>query len=311
MNDNGGRKMAINANQVKELRERTGAGMMDCKAVLTEADGNIEKAIDLLREKGLAKAAKKQGRTAAEGLVRVMLSESGKTASIIEVNSETDFVAKNQDFIDFTEKLADLSLEAEHDGVDEFMTKKYDEELTVAEKITNYVATIGENIGVRRVEKHEKEGLVYVGYLHLGGKIGVIVGLETEATADEVNEIGKDLAMQIASMHPLFIDESAIDPEYLAKEKEILMQQALNEGKPANIVEKMVQGRLKKELKETCLLEQKFVKNGDITVGQHLKNAEQELGKAIKVETMVRYEVGEGVEKRQENFAEEVAKQMK
>jgi elongation factor Ts len=302
--------MSVNANQVKELRERTGAGMMDCKAALTEAVGDIEKAIDLLREKGLSKAAKKQGRTAAEGLVRVMLSENGKTASIIEVNSETDFVAKNQDFVDFTEKLADLSIEAEHDGVDEFLSKKYDDQQTVGEKITNYVATIGENIGIRRVEKHNKEGLVYVGYLHLGGKIGVIVGLETDASADEVNEVGRDIAMQIASMHPLFIDESAIDPEYLEKEKEILVQQALNEGKPRDIVEKMVQGRLKKELKETCLLEQKFVKNNDLTIGQYIKNVEKELGKSIKVETMVRYEVGEGVEKKKENFAEEVAKQM-
>ncbi|MDR1271752.1 MAG: translation elongation factor Ts [Clostridiales Family XIII bacterium] len=302
--------MSVNANQVKELRERTGAGMMDCKSALSEAAGDIEKAIDLLREKGLSKAAKKQGRTAAEGLVRVMLSENGKTASIIEVNSETDFVAKNQDFIDFTERLADLSIEAEHDGVDEFMSKKYDDHQTVGEKITSYVATIGENIGIRRVEKHNKEGLVYVGYLHLGGKIGVIVGLETDASADEVNEVGRDIAMQVASMHPLFIDESAIDPEYLEKEKEILVQQALNEGKPKDIVEKMVQGRLKKELKETCLLEQKFVKNNDLTIAQYIANAEKGLGKSIKVETMVRYEVGEGVEKKKENFAEEVAKQM-
>jgi elongation factor Ts len=300
----------ITAAKVKELRERTGAGMLDCKNVLTEMDGDIDKAIDALREKGLAKAAKKAGRIAAEGLVRINLTPDGRQAAILEVNSETDFVAKNKDFIDFVDKLSDISIQEEKTGLDEFLEIKYNEKGTVRDKLTNFVATIGENIHIRRLEKHERKGVVYVGYLHGAGKIGVIIGLETEATADEVNTLGKDIAMQVASMNPLFIDESQIDPGYVEKEKEILVQQALNEGKPKDIVDKMVQGRLKKELKEICLLEQKFVKNGEITVKQYVADSARAIGKDVKVVTMVRYEVGEGIEKRQENFAEEVAKQM-
>jgi elongation factor Ts len=295
---------------VKELRERTGAGMLDCKNVLVETGGDIDKSIDVLREKGLAKAAKKAGRIAAEGLVRINLTPDGRQAAILEVNSETDFVAKNKDFIDFVENLSDISIKEEKTGLDEFLEIKYDEKRSIKEKLTDFVATIGENIHVRRVEKHEKEGTVYVGYLHGAGKIGVIIGLETEASAEEVNTLGRDVAMQVASMNPRFIDESQVDAGYIEKEKEILVQQALNEGKSKDIVEKMVQGRLKKELKETCLLEQKFVKNGDITVGQYIADSAKVIGKDVKVVTMVRYEVGEGIEKRQENFAEEVAKQM-
>jgi elongation factor Ts len=300
----------ITAAKVKELRERTGAGMLDCKNVLTETDGDIEKSIDVLREKGLAKAAKKAGRIAAEGLVRINLTPDGRQAAILEVNSETDFVAKNSDFIDFVERLADISIEEERTGLDEFLEAKYDESRSVKDKLTDFVATIGENIHVRRLERHANEGTVYVGYLHGAGKIGVIIGLETDATVEEVSTLGKDIAMQVASMNPRFIDESQVDPEYIEKEKDILVQQALNEGKPKDIVEKMVQGRLKKELKETCLLEQKFVKNGDITVGSYIADSAKAIGKDVKVVTMVRYEVGEGIEKRQENFAEEVAKQM-
>ncbi|MDR0817866.1 MAG: translation elongation factor Ts [Clostridiales Family XIII bacterium] len=300
----------VTAAKVKELRERTGAGMLDCKNVLVETGGDIDKSIDVLREKGLAKAAKKAGRIAAEGLVRINITPDGRQAAIIEVNSETDFVAKNGDFIDFVEKLSDLTLEAEQTGIDEFLSKKYDEHQTISEKLTNFVATIGENISVRRLARHDKEGVVYVGYLHGAGKIGVVLGLETTASADEVNALGRDLAMQVASMNPLFIDESQVDQDYIAKEKEVLTQQALNEGKPAEIVEKMVLGRLKKELKETCLLEQKFVKNGELSVAQYLSDQVKAIGKDVRVVTMVRYEVGEGIEKREENFAEEVAKQI-
>jgi elongation factor Ts len=300
----------ITATKVKELRERTGAGMLDCKNVLTETDGDIDKAIDVLREKGLAKAAKKAGRIAAEGLVRINITPDGRQAAILEVNSETDFVAKTQDFIDFVDKLSCLSIEEEATGLDEFLEIKYDDKETVKEKLTNFVATIGENINVRRRERHSKEGTVYVGYLHGAGKIGVIVGLKTDASVEEVATLGKDIAMQVASMSPRFIDESQVDPDYIEKEKEILIQQALNEGKPKDIVEKMVQGRLKKELKETCLLEQKFVKDGDVTVSKHIEEQAKLIGKDVKVVTIVRYEVGEGIEKRQENFAEEVAKQM-
>ncbi|MDR0852098.1 MAG: translation elongation factor Ts [Clostridiales Family XIII bacterium] len=295
---------------IKELRERTGAGMMDCKNVLVEVAGDIDKAIDVLREKGLAKAAKKAGRIAAEGLIRINITPDNKHAGIIEVNSETDFVAKNQDFIDFVERLSDITLETEQSDLDAFLVKKYDDSQTVGEKVTNFVATIGENIGVRRFTHLNDPGTVYIGYLHGAGKIGVVVGLETEASAADVTQFGRDIAMQIASMNPLFIDESQVDPDYVEKEKEILMQQALNEGKPREIVEKMVVGRLKKELKETCLLEQKFVKNGELTVAQYLSDQIKALGKDIKVVSMIRYEVGEGIEKKEENFAEEVAKQI-
>jgi elongation factor Ts len=302
--------MAITAAQVKELRARTGAGMLDCKNVLVEVDGDMDKAIDTLREKGLAKAAKKAGRIAAEGLVRIKLSPDATKAGIIEVNSETDFVAKNQDFIDFVDTLSCLTVDTDTTSLDDFVAKNFDGKQTVKEKLTDFIATIGENINVRRFEHFNRPGTVYVGYLHGAGKIGVVVGLETEASSEEVTPVGRDIAMQIASMNPLFIDESQVDPQYLENEKEILVRQALNEGKPAEIVEKMVLGRLKKELKETCLLEQKFVKNGELTVAQHLNDQAKAIGKGVKVVQMTRYEVGEGIEKREENFAEEVAKQM-
>ncbi|MDR2157577.1 MAG: translation elongation factor Ts [Clostridiales Family XIII bacterium] len=302
--------MAVTAELVKELRARTGAGMLDCKNVLVEVDGDMDKAIDTLREKGLAKAAKKAGRIAAEGLVRIKIAPDGRKAGIIEVNSETDFVAKNQDFIDFVDTLSCMTVDTAVSNLDDFLAKPYDGQRTVREKLTDFIATIGENINVRRFEHFNKPGTVYVGYLHGAGKIGVVVGLETEASAEEVTPVGKDIAMQIASMNPLFIDESGVDPQYIENEKEILVRQALNEGKPAEIVEKMVMGRLKKELKETCLLEQKFVKNGDLSVAQHLNDCAKAIGKRVRVVGMTRYEVGEGIEKREENFAEEVAKQM-
>jgi elongation factor Ts len=301
--------MAVTAAMVKELRERTGAGMMDCKNVLTETDGDIERSIELLREKGLAKAAKKAGRVASEGLVRIAFSRDFKAAAIVEVNSETDFVARNDEFIGFVDALSKLAVETNPKSLDEFMDAGY-ETGTVRDKLNGLIAAIGENLNVRRVQKFEKPGVVYVGYIHGGGKIGVIVGLETTASQDEVAVTGKDVAMQIASMNPKFIDESQVDPEYIESEKKILIQQALNEGKPADIVEKMVVGRLKKELKESCLLEQKFVKNSDITVAGYVKEAAAALNKPVKVVEMVRYEVGEGIEKKEENFAEEVAKQI-
>ncbi len=190
------------------------------------------------------------------------------------------------------------------------MALPYKDEGTVRDALNGLIAKIGENMNVRRFARFENSGHVYTGYIHGNGKIGVIVGFETEATAEEIQVMGKDVAMQIASMNPRFIDESSIDPEYIENEKRILVQQALNEGKPENIVEKMVAGRLKKELKETCLVEQKFVKDGDINVCQYIDNFAAELGKPIKVKEMLRYEVGEGIEKKEENFAEEVAKQM-
>lgn len=302
--------MGVTASMVKDLRERTGAGMMDCKKVLIDADGDMEKAIELLREKGLAKAAKKAGRVASEGLVKLAFSEDGKVAAVIEVNSETDFVAKNEEFVEFVDELAKLALTAEATELDAFLAASYKNEGTVAEVLNAKIAKIGENLNVRRVAKLANPGTVYVGYIHGAGKIGVIIGLETEADVAQLSKVGRDVAMQVASMNPQFIDESSIDPEYLEQEKKILVQQALNEGKPAEIVEKMVLGRLKKELKETCLIEQKFVKDGDMSVKEYVEKTAKEIGKSIKVSEMIRFEVGEGIEKKEENFAEEVAKQM-
>ena len=303
--------MAISASAVKELRERTGAGMLDCKNVLTEVDGDIEKAIDVLREKGLAKAAKKSGRIAAEGLVRVVIADGGGKAGIIEVNIETDFASKNADFVDLVDTLAEQTLTTGAADVSTFLGEKYGNTgETVQERLTGFIAMIGENITVRRFMVFEEPGVVYISYLHLGGKIGVIIGLRTEAGTEEVGTIGKDIAMQVASMNPQFIDESFVDAAYIEKEKDILIKQALSEGKPAEIVEKMVMGRLKKELKETCLIEQKFVKNGELTVAQYLADGAKAIGKDVKIVSMARYEVGEGIEKKEENFAEEVAKQI-
>lgn len=302
--------MEVTASMVKELRERTGAGMMDCKKVLVETSGDMEKAIELLREKGLAKAAKKAGRVASEGLVKLAFSADGKTAAVIEVNSETDFVAKNEEFIEFVDILAGKALEATSNDMEAFMALPYKEEGTVQDALNSKIAKIGENMNVRRFVKYATPGVVYAGYTHSNGKIGVIVGFETEASAEEINVMGRDVAMQVASMNPQFIDESSIDPEYIESEKKILVQQALNEGKPADIVEKMVTGRLKKELKETCLVEQKFVKDGELSVQQYIDNSAKAIGKAAKIVEMVRFEVGEGIEKKEENFAEEVAKQM-
>ena len=303
--------MTISAGAVKELRERTGAGMLDCKNVLIEVDGDIEKAIDVLREKGLAKAAKKSGRIAAEGLVRVMISDTGSKAGIIEVNIETDFASKNEGFVEFVDMLAAQTLTTGAFEVEALLDETYGSTSeTVRETLTNFIAKIGENVTIRRFEVSSEDGVLYVGYLHMGGKIGVVVGLKTEAEINEIETLGKDVAMQVASMNPMFVDESGVDPAYIEKEKDILVKQALSEGKPAEIVEKMVMGRLKKELKETCLLEQKFVKNGELTVAQYVSDSAKALGKEVQVVSMVRYEVGEGIEKKEENFAEEVAKQM-
>lgn len=302
--------MAVTAAMVKELREMTGAGMMDCKKALVEADGDMEKAVEVLREKGLSKAAKKAGRIAAQGLVGVAFNADSSQAAIIEVNSETDFVAKNEEFIEFVDKLAKLALENDAADMDAFMALPYEGEGTVQDALNSKISKIGENMNIRRFQKIAEPGTVNVGYVHGGGKICVIVTMKTDASAEEVSVMGKDVAMQVASMNPQYVSEDDVDPEFIESEKKILVQQALNEGKPADIVEKMVIGRLKKELKETCLLDQKFVKDNDLTVAQYVKNCAKEIGKDVAVVGMVRYEVGEGIEKKEENFAEEVAKQM-
>lgn len=301
--------MAVTAALVKELRERTGAGMMDCKKALVETDGDIEKAIDYLREKGIMKAQKKAGRIAAEGLVRVAFGEGNKTASIVEVNSETDFVAKNEEFIEFVEDLAKEVLVKGNMPMEQFMAEPFAEG-TVQETLTAKVAKIGENLSIRRFAKVEEDGVVYVGYTHGGGRIGVIVGIKTDAAADEIAAVGKDVAMQVASMNPKFVNEDGVDPEYLENEKKILTEQVLNEGKKPEMVERIVAGKIKKELKEVCLLDQPFVKNGDVSVQQYVANAAKEIGKDMEVVSMIRYEVGEGIEKKEDDFAAEVAAQV-
>jgi len=302
--------MAISASMVKELRERTGAGMMDCKKVLEETDGDMDKAIEVLREKGLAKAAKKAGRVAAEGLVRIAFADGGKAAAMVEVNSETDFVAKNEDFVGFVENLAVLALNAESDDVAAFMNLDYQGEGSVQEALNGKIATIGENLSVRRIYKAADPSMVYVGYTHGNGKIGVVIGLETEASLDQVQVCGKDVAMQVASMNPKFVDETGVDPAWLEEETKIATQLLLNEGKKPEMLDRIIPGKIKAILKEVCLVDQKFVKNGDVTVKEYVDGIAKEVGKPVRIASMIRYEVGEGIEKKEENFAEEVAKQM-
>lgn len=301
--------MAITAAMVKELREATGAGMMDCKKALTETDGNMEKAVDVLREKGLAKAAKKADRIAAEGLVAIEMNEDNTVASVVEVNSETDFVAKNEDFKDFVRLVSKMALNTEKTTVEELLTEEAEEGNDLQTVLNNKVAKIGEKLDFRRFAKVSTNGQV-AGYIHGAGKIAVLVEMETEGRDERILTLGKDVAMQVAAMNPKYVSREDVDAEYIAHETEVLTQQALNEGKPANIVEKMVKGRLEKELKEVCLLEQPFVKDPDFTVKKLVEAVAKEVGTEIKVVNVVRFEVGEGIEKKEENFAEEVAKQM-
>lgn len=301
--------MAITAQMVKELREMTGAGMMDCKKVLVETDGDMDKAVELLREKGLAKAAKKAGRVAAMGLVKAAFAADGKAAAIVEVNSETDFVAKNEDFVTFVETLAQMALENDAADMDAFLALPYGDEGTVQDALTNKIATIGENMSIRRFEKQAEEGVVYTGYIHGNGQIGVIVGIKTDATAEEVSVVGKDVAMQVASMNPKFLDETQVDSAWLDSETEIAKQQLLNEGKKPELLDRIIPGKIKAILKEVCLVDQKFVKNGDLTVKQYVDEVAKEAGKDMAVASMIRYEVGEGIEKKEEDFAAEVAAQ--
>ncbi|MCR4600108.1 MAG: translation elongation factor Ts [Clostridia bacterium] len=306
---------AVTAAMVKELREITGAGMMDCKKALVETEGDIDKAIDVLREKGLSKAAKKAGRIAAEGLVDLAFNADHTQAAVVEVNSETDFVSKNEEFRGFVTDLAELALTSDAADIEAFKALSFKDEGTVEEALTQKISKIGENMNIRRFEKVNVPGTVNVGYIHGNGRIAVIVSFKTDAAFAEIETMGKDVAMQVASMNPKFLDESAIGEDFIASEKEVLLQQALNENaesakpKPQEIVEKMVTGRLKKELKELCLVEQKFVKDNDVTVAQYIENSAKAIGKDVAIVGMIRYEVGEGIEKKEENFAEEVAKQ--
>lgn len=302
--------MAVTAHMVKELREMTGAGMMDCKKALVEVDGDMDKAVELLREKGLSKAAKKAGRVAAEGLVQTAFSEDHKEAAVVEVNSETDFVAKNPEFREFVDDLAQMALREDDPSMDAFMELDFKGEGTVKDALTAKIAKIGENMNIRRFKKLATDGVVYHGYVHSNGKIAVLVGLKTDATYEETETVGKDVAMQVASMNPKFVKEDEVDQEWLSHETEIAKQQLLNEGKPEALLERIIPGKIKAILKEVCLVDQKFVKNSDQTVSKYVAEAGKELGKDIEVVEMVRFEVGEGIEKKEEDFAAEVAAQM-
>ena len=303
--------MAITASMVKELREMTGAGMMDCKKALTETDGDMKAAVEALRKKGLAAAAKKASRIAAEGLVAFAIREDGKNAAIVEVNSETDFVAKNEMFQTYVANVAAQAAATSATDMDAFMEEPWgpDPSVTVRDALVAKVSVIGENLQIRRFDKIQTEG--YIGsYSHGGGRIGVLVEMSCASVSDAVREAAKNVAMQVAAMNPKFISRDDVPAEYLAKEKEILMEQASKENKPANILEKMVEGRLSKSMKEICLLDQIYFKDDEKTVGQYLKAVSKECGAELAVKRYVRYETGEGIEKKQENFADEVAKQI-
>ena len=300
--------MAVTAAMVKELRELSGAGMSACKNALVEAEGDITRATEILREKGLAAAAKKAGRIAAEGMVMSALSDDRKKGALVEVNSETDFVAKNDEFVAFVKNVATQTLASNAVSVDELLTEKWaaDPSLTVSEAFSSIVAKIGENINLRRFARYEVDvNSAVVDYIHGGGRVGVMLKLTADNINDEVIEAGRNVCMQIAAMSPQFVDRNSVPEEYLTKEREILVQQTMAEGKPANIAEKMVEGRLNKMLKEICLVDQEYVKDGELTVAQYLKAVGN-----VTVNEYTRFEKGEGIEKKEENFAEEVSKAM-
>ncbi len=307
--------MAISASMVKELREMTGAGMMDCKKALTETDGDMDAAVELLRKSGAAKAEKKAGRIAAEGICRVAVE--GNTAAVVEVNSETDFVAKNEVFQTYVEAVAKQALASDAADVDGLMEEAWieDSSKTVKDALVEKIATIGEKLNIRRFAKVTAENGCVVTYLHGGGRIGVIVKAETGVVNDDIKEALSNVAMQVAAMNPKYVSTEDVSEEYKAHEKEILMAQAQSDPKNANkpeaIIEKMIIGRLNKELKEVCLLEQEYVKaENKESVAKYLEAVGKANGTDLKVTEFVRFETGEGLEKKNEDFAAEVAAQM-
>ena len=310
--------MAITAAMVKELREGTGAGMMDCKKALTETDGDMDAAVEYLRKNGQAKAEKKAGRIAAEGLCKVIIS-GDKVGAVVEVNSETDFVAKNEKFQNFVSAVADQAVASNSADMDAFMAEAWNEDTdkTVKEALVEQIAVIGENLSIRRFEKITAEDGCVVSYLHGGGRIGVLVEADTAVVNDTVKEALVNVAMQIAALYPKYISTDEVSEEYKAHEKEILMVQLAQDpkmaGKPEKVIEGAVNGRLNKELKEVCLLEQTYVKaeDGKQSVGKYLEQVSKEVGAAITVKKFVRFETGEGLEKKNEDFAAEVAAQIK
>ncbi|HIX66443.1 MAG TPA: translation elongation factor Ts [Candidatus Anaerotruncus excrementipullorum] len=306
--------MAFTAKDVQALRERTNCGMMDCKKALTQADGDMEKAVEILREKGLAAATKKAGRIAAEGVVLATVDPDTKVGVVIEVNSETDFVAKNESFMEFVKSCAKTVAANKPADVDALLKlPAVGLSMTIEEELRDKILTIGENLKIRRFAY--ADGVVET-YVHGGGRIGVMVSFDTDVADKEgFSAYAKDVAMQIAAINPAYLDEDSVPAEVLAHEKEILKAQIANDeklkNKPAQIIEKMVDGRIGKYYKENCLMDQPFVKNGDQTVRQYTEETAKALGGSIKVKSFVRFEKGEGLEKREENFAEEIAKMVK
>ena len=310
--------MAVTAAMVKELREMTGAGMMDCKKALAATDGDMDKAVEFLREKGLAGAEKKAGRIAAEGIVATAMTEDEKKAVVVEVNAETDFVAKNAKFQAYVAQVAAQTLTTTAADMDAFMEEKWaaDETLTVKEALSSQISIIGENMNIRRFKQVVEENGVVVSYIHAGGRIGVLVDVETSVVNDAVKEMGKNIAMQIAALNPKYTSRDEVSAEFIEHEKSILMAQIQNDpkeaSKPEKVIQGMIQGRINKELKEICLLDQTYVKaeDGKQSVAQYVAQVAKETGASITVKGFVRFETGEGLEKKEENFAEEVAKQM-
>ncbi len=301
--------MAFTAQDVKTLREKTGCGMMDCKKALTQADGNMDAAIDILREQGLAKQAKKASRIAAEGVAYAATNADATVGVVVEINSETDFVAKNDDFMSFVKTVADTIIEKNPADVDALLAEKAaDSDMTVAELLQEKVLTIGENIKIRRFARYE--GAVAT-YIHAGGKIGVMVNFETNVAGKEgFAEYGKDIAMQIAAVNPSYLQKSDVPDEVIEHEKAIMTEQVINEGKPEAIAQKIVLGKIGKYYEENCLVNQAFVKDNKMTVEQYTAKVAKDLGGSIKILGFVRFEKGEGLEKRSDNLADEVAKQL-
>ena len=314
---------AITAAMIKTLREATNAGMQACKNALTEADGDFDRAVDILREKGLAAAAKKAGRIASEGLVWAYITPDNNIGAVVEVNTETDFAARNEDFRNYVNSVITQVASSDANDLPEFLLERWIEEdaLTVNDVLTQKIAVIGERIDIRRFERFTKQGPgALVQYIHGGGKVAVLVEMGCEKADGKLTEAGKNVCMQIAAMSPKFIGRSDVSDEFIQKETEILTQQAKLEEqenaaknpnykvKPDQILQKIIAGRLDKELKDFCLLEQEYVKDSELTVGQYIQSVGKEIGSDITVKRFVRYETGEGLAKKEENFAEEVNK---
>ena len=310
--------MAVTAAMVKELREMTGAGMMDCKKALAATDGDMDKAVEFLREKGLAGAAKKAGRIAAEGIVDTAITEDGKKAVVVEVNAETDFVAKNAKFQAYVADVAAQALTTSAKDMDEFFAEKWakDETLTVKEALSSQISIIGENMNIRRFEQVEEQNGFVASYIHAGGKIGVLVDVETDVVNDAIKEMAKNVAMQAAALKPMYTSRDEVSADFIEHEKSILLAQIQNDpkeaSKPEKVIQGMIQGRINKEMKEICLLDQVYVKaeDGKQSVAQYIAEVAKANGAKVAVKKFVRFETGEGMEKKNEDFAAEVAAQM-